>query len=316
MKISTLEPRFTRLKAQDGRAFRTMARAVQDYQRAHCRVYAEFGLDYLPVEAFKQVPVTTFEPAEAEAIFESSGTGRSAVSRHYVRHLQVYERSVCTNFAAVAGSGPFTILAHLPGYAVQSSSLVCMVRLLIERFGTAESAFILDDRAPLERAISGRAAPIVLFGAAFGLLDLVEQQTWRLPADSVVVETGGMKTYRQAITRGELHQRLAEGFGLPTSRIWSEYGMCELMSQAYAQGGGLYQCPPWMRVCVVDPQQPDRALPDGEPGALAIIDLANMYSVSWLLTEDLGVSRGQGFEVLGRLPASALRGCNFMIPSA
>ncbi|MDE2957730.1 MAG: hypothetical protein OXU68_12090 [Bacteroidota bacterium] len=314
MQITTLESRFTR--AEEGQSFLTMARAVQDYQRAHCRMYAAYGLDHLPVEAFKRVPVTTFDPAEAEAVFESSGTGQSAVSRHYVRCLQVYRRSVCTHFAAVAGPGPFTILAHLPGYAVQTSSLVCMVQLLMERFGTAESAFFLDDCLPLERAMAGSAAPIVLFGAAFGLLDLVDRQVWPLPADSLVIETGGMKTYRQAITRSELHQRLAEGFGLPTRRIWSEYGMCELMSQAYAKGGGVYQPPPWMRVSVVDSQQPDRVLPDGEPGALAVIDLANLYSVSWLLTEDLGVGHRHGFEVLGRLPASALRGCNFLIPSA
>lgn len=304
-----------RLNADDNPAFLDTANVVQTFQRANCGVYASYGLDYLPVAAFKHGPVTTFAPEDAEAIFESSRTGQLGASRHYVRHLHIYRRSVCTNFAATVGQGPYTMLAHLPGYAAQTSSLVCMVKLLMDRFGLPDSTLFLDDWSPLERAVTRQEAPLVLFGAAFGLLDLIEQHTWRLPAGSIVIETGGMKTFRQVITRDELHQRLADGFGIPMSCIWSEYGMCELMSQAYAKGGSVYHAPPWMRVQAVDPQRPERLLPDGEPGVLAIIDLANMYTVSWLLTEDMGVNRGSGFEVLGRLPASALRGCNFLIPS-
>lgn len=296
--------------------FDRLACRIRSYQRANGKVYARFGLDYLPVSAFKHAVVTTFAPARAEAVFESSRTGQSAVSRHYVHRLSVYRQSVCDNFAATVGQGPFTILAHLPGYAEKHSSLVCMVRMLMDRFGASDSTFFLDDWSLFERRLDRYEAPLILFGAAFGLLDLVDRTEWRLPAGSIVIETGGMKTHRQEVGRKALHARLAEGFGIDESMVWSEYGMCELMSQAYARGGAVYHTPPWMRVQVVDPQQPDRRLPDGEPGALAIIDLANMYTVSWLLTEDLGVGRGDGFEVLGRLPASALRGCNFLIPSA
>ena len=292
-----------------------MAQAAQSYQRTHCRVYGQYGLDYLPVEAFKHAPVTTFPPDQAEVVFESSRTGSTVASRHYVRYADVYQRSVCANFAATMGRGPYTILAHLPGYAAQTSSLVYMVQLLMDQFGASDSSFFLEDWSPLERAITHHAAPLVLIGAAFGLLDLVEQHKWHLPAGSIVIETGGMKTYRRSITRNQLHVQIAEGFGVAQANVWSEYGMCELMSQAYAKGGEIYDPPPWMRVRVVDPLRPERVLPEGESGALAIIDLANLYSVSWLLTEDMGVQRGAGFEVLGRLPTSALRGCNFLIPS-
>ena len=293
-----------------------MARAVQTYQRAHCLVYGRFGLDYLPVAAFKHAVVTTFPPEEAEQVFKSSQTSDSGPSCHYVRNLKVYEQSVCTNFARAVGTGPYTILAHLPGYAAKQSSLVTMVRMLMQRFGTPESAFFLDDRSVLEQSILHHQAPIVLFGAAFGLLQLVEQRKWTLPADTIVIETGGMKTHRQEITRERLHARLAAGFGLNQRNIWSEFGMCELLSQAYATGGPVYHTPPWMRVQVVDPEHPDRIQPDGTPGVLAIIDLANMHTVSWLLTEDVGVRRGKGFEVLGRMSASGLRGCNFLIEGA
>ena len=315
MLIEEFESDIFRLQAGDIPTFDSMARRVQSFQRANSQVYARFGLDYLPVSAFKHAAVTTFTPKMAEAVFQSSRTGQSAVSRHYVRRLSVYQRSVCDNFAATVGPGPYTILAHLPGYAVKHSSLVCMVRMLMDRFGASDSTFFLDDWSLFEQRLDRHEAPLILFGAAFGLLDLVDHTKWHLPAGSIVIETGGMKTHRQEVSRESLHARLAQGFGIDESLVWSEYGMCELMSQAYARGGSVYHSPPWMRVKVVDPQHPDRRLPDGEPGALAVIDLANMYSVSWLLTEDLGVGRGDGFEVLGRLPASALRGCNFLIPS-
>ncbi|HET6568560.1 MAG TPA: hypothetical protein VFG50_11400, partial [Rhodothermales bacterium] len=158
-------------------------------------------------------------------------------------------------------------------------------------------------------------APLLLFGAAFGLLDLAEKGPMVLPENSIVVETGGMKTHRREITRAELHRKLADGFGLPVSRIWSEYGMCELLSQCYARGGGTYLPPPWLRFRVVDPERPEREMPEGEPGMLQIFDMANLYSVSAIRTEDLAVRRGEGFEVLGRLSGADLRGCNFLLPS-
>ena len=190
-------------------------------------------------------------------------------------------------------------MAHLPHYAErgEQSSLLYMVDYLIRQYGDDHSGFFLDDRTVLERAVAyskSEATPLLLFGAAFGLLDLAEEATITLPTTARVIETGGMKTYRRAISRGELHRRLAEGFGVPEAHIWSEYGMCELMSQAYTRGGPIFFPPPWMRAWIVDPEHPDREMPEGQPGALALFDLANVYSVSAILTEDRAVRRGSG----------------------
>ncbi len=309
MTTADIEVRFTDLHSANGASFAAMERALEAYQRQHCPVYQRFGYKYLPVAAFKHAEVTTFPPAEAECVFKSSATGGGLRSRHFVRRMAVYEASVCTAFEAVFGEGPYKIWAHLPGYAPESS-LVCMMKILMRKYGTGESQFFLTKRLP---NIADTGTPLLLFGAAFGLLNLAETGPRQLPRDARIIETGGMKTHRRTITRDELHARLAAGFGIDEQRVWSEYGMCELMSQAYTQGGPVYRSPPWMRVRIVDPEAPNREMPDGKPGLLAITDLANLYTVSSILTEDLGVSRGQGFEVLGRFPGSAMRGCNFLL---
>lgn len=298
--------------------FEETAEAVLAFQRAHNPVYGRYGYRYLPVAAFKHGPVTTFPPEAAAHVFESSGTGRGVPSKHYVRSLALYERVVCAHFEAVFGPGPFTFVAHLPHYAArgETSSLLYMVELLVRRYGDPHSGFFLEDRARLTEAVdaSRRAGtPLLLFGAAFGLLDLVEAAPVGLPEGALVVETGGMKTYRREIGRAALHRRLAVGFGLAEERIWSEYGMCELMSQCYTRGGARFYPPPWMRFTILDPQDPTRPLPEGEAGALALLDLANLYTASALLTEDLAVARDGGFEVLGRLSQAELRGCNFLL---
>lgn len=330
MTIDDVARDFTSLPADRLGPFDEMAEAVYYYQLENNAVYSLFSqarpwsgwqnAPFIPVEAFKLAPVTAFPVNDAVRIFESSGTGHGQSSRHYIRDISVYERAVTAHFEHVFGPGPFTILAHLPGYARRGerSSLVYMMEVLIARYGSPASGFFLDDSTPLVRVASGEVgvdAPLLLFGAAFGLLDLVESDPVKLPENSIVVETGGMKTYRHEITRTELHRKLADGFALPVSSIWSEYGMCELLSQCYTRGGEVYFAPPWVRVRVVDPERPDRELPDGRPGALQIFDLANLYSVSAIQTEDLAVRRGDGFEVLGRLSGADLRGCNFLLPS-
>lgn len=316
MTIETVAEGFTGIAAED---FEVMARTVRTYQKTHNPVLTRYPAEhpYLPVAAFKHAALTCFPPEEAERVFVSSGTGSGLRSRHFVRSLALYERAVRVHFEAVFGPGPFTLVGHLPHYADsgQASSLVTMVDCLIRTFGDAHSGFFLDDVTVLDRAIAHSAAtdtPLLLFGAAFGLLTLLEKHPRRLPAGARIIETGGMKTHRQETTREDLHHRLAKGFGIAMAQVWSEYGMCELMSQAYAQGGPVYTPPPWMRVRVVDPAQPAYEMPEGEPGALAVFDLANCYSASAILTEDLAVRRGAGFEVWGRLPQSALRGCNFL----
>ena len=293
-----------------------MAQALQTYQKAHCQVYGRYRYEYLPIAAFKHAPITCFPPEDAECVFESSGTTNQHPSRHYVRYLDTYDRSIREHFLSVFGPGPFTFVVHLPGYA-SLSSLVYMARRLVEWFGDDSSGFFLQDRSFLERAIAKRknkSTPFILLGAAFGLLDLVESQSWHLPPGSRVIETGGMKTHRREITREALHQNLAQGFGIPRNQVLSEYGMCEMLTQAYSRGGHLYYPPPWMKVNIFDPENPLRRVPNGEVGVIGVVDLANVYSVSAIMTEDLGVARSGGFEVLGRLSNSELRGCNYLLP--
>ena len=268
-----------------------MARTVRRYQKAHNPVLARYPAEhpYLPVAAFKHAALTCFPPEEAERVFVSSGTGSGLRSRHFVRSLALYERAVRVHFEAVFGPGPFTLIGHLPHYADSgpASSLITMVDCLIRTFGDAHSDFFLDDVTVLDRAITHSAAtdtPLLLFGAAFGLLTLLEKHPWCLPVGARIIETGGMKTHRQETTRESLHHRLASGFGIATEQVWSEYGMCELMSQAYAQGGPVYMPPPWMRVRVVDPAQPEREMPEGEPGALAVFRRVRCVDVISCLT--------------------------------
>ncbi len=271
---------------------------------------------FLPVAAFKQVAVTAFPPEEAEKIFESSGTGSGLRSRHYVRDVSIYERALAANFARVFGTGPFLFALCLPGYAEQgaSSSLAYMADFLLRRFGAAGSGSILGAPERLGRLAEQSAKediPLLLFGAAFGLLDLAKTASFSLPSHAIVVETGGMKTRRREMSRAQLHGRLREGFGV--SSVCSEYGMCELLGSCYAPEGGVFYPPPWTRYWIVDPARPFEPLEEGREGALALLDLANLYSASALLTEDRAVRRGDGFEVLGRLAGAELRGCNFLL---
>lgn len=319
------------LEPGDEAAFNALAEQVYRYQRVRCEVYRRYckektfdgwrSVPYLPVQAFKHAPVTTFPPDDAERVFKSSGTGRSTPSTHYVRDLALYERSVTAHFESVFGAGPFTLVAHLPHYAERgaASSLVHMVRTLISRYGDAQSGFFLEDRTLLREAIlhsKREGTAFLLFGAAFGLLDLIEEEPISLPDGARVIETGGMKTYRRSMARDELHARLSGELDVPESAVWSEYGMCELMSQCYTRGDHVFRAPPWMRFRIVDPEQPMREVPAGKPGALCLFDLANVHTVSALYTQDRAVREGDGFSVLGRLSDAELRGCNFLVESS
>lgn len=349
MTIDDVAAHFTELPENRPRRFDEMAGAVFAYQLAHCAVYKRYCAlvadrqqrlvdvhptdagsvseapsifqqepPFLPVDAFKHVPVTSFPAEESQAVFESSGTGRSIPSKHYVHDLRIYERAVISNFRREFGEGPFLIIAYLPEYA-ERSSLVYMVRHLIQSHGEEGSGFFLDDTGILENAADRADAEglrLMVIGAAFGLIDLLDARKRKLPDDSLVIETGGMKTYTREITREVLHHRLADGFGVDRTQVISEYGMCELMSQCYTRGGEIFFPPAWMRFTVVDPFDTASELPEGAGGALAVIDLANMYSCSFLLTGDRAVKQGSGFKLLGRLSGAELRGCNFLLEDA
>ena len=318
--ISEIIEGFTRIGDDDQASFESAASLVEIHQRRHCPVYARYeGYRYLPVEAFKLAIVTSFPENRAERVFISSGTRKQQRSRHFIADMSIYQRSVLAGFdRAVAkrfgwGQGDVTILGHLPAYA-QESSLVAMVTILINQRGNHRSRLFLEDTSALESATRKPAkGPVLLFGAAFGLLDLLECRAWRLPAGSVVIETGGMKTHRREIEREELHQRLADGFGVPLGHVISEYGMCELMSQCYTDENRIFRTPPWMQHVILDPSNPIAMCPEGQEGVLGFMDLANVHSVSAILTEDRAVSIAGGFKVLGRLAATELRGCNFLL---
>ncbi len=324
--------RLEALESEDEETFDQLALSAFRYQVSHGEVYAGYvsalgrpepttwtEIPPLPVGAFKLgTPVTTFPLEAAEVVFESSGTGQGPVARHAVRDLHLYHALSARHFARVFGQGPITLVAHLPGYGEKAdrSSLVSMVSHLIRAFGDAASGFFLDEIDVLHSACEHahrHGRPLLLFGAAFGLLDLIERGPVPLPPDSRVIETGGMKTRRREIDRETLHATLAKGFGITETGVRSEYGMCELMSQAYTRRGGVFLPPPWMRFAIVDPENAFRALVAGRPGALLLCDLANVHTVSCVLTEDLAVATEDGFEVLGRLPGTALRGCNALL---
>lgn len=328
MTIDQVAQGFTDLRDDRPERFDEMATAVLAYQQTSNSVYARYCKaigarsgplpTFLPVEAFKQAAVATFPPKEAEHIFESSRTGRGVPSRHYVRNLAIYNASATGHFRRVFGEGPFLFASYLPGYSVQggTSSLLYMVEHLIDVYGAEGSGAILYEPTRLHglAALSRETGTVlIVFGAAFGLLELVESETFSLPDDAVVIETGGMKTHRRTVERRELHGRLAHGFGVPASAVRSEYGMCELLSQCYTRGEGIFFPPPWMRAWVVDPANPFEEVDQGTAGALAVLDLANLYSAAAVLTQDRAVWRGRGFEVLGRLSGAELRGCNFLL---
>ena len=257
------------------------------------------------------------EGKEAEAVFESSGTTGKTPSRHHVANIQLYRENFLRNFNAFYGSPEeLCILALLPSYLErESSSLVYMMNQLIQWSKHADSGFYLDQLGELSAILGKRnndRHPTLLLGVSFALLDLAEQNPISLWNNISVMETGGMKGRRKDLVRSELHRVLKEAFGV--GNIHSEYGMTELLSQAYSDGDGLFRPPPWMNVLVRDPNDPLSLLPPGQSGGINIIDLANIYSCSFIATGDLGKVHEDGsFEVLGRYDHSDIRGCNLLI---
>ncbi len=300
------------------------------YQARHCAVYAEYlallGIDpgrigrtedipFLPIEFFKHHRVSTV-PEDAQVVFSSSGTTGTVQSHHHVADVAVYERSFRTAFERVYGKPEdLAILALLPAYAERTgSSLIYMVDDLIRQSGHPLSGYFLHNHRELHSVLSqlkesGTGA--MLIGVTFALLDFVEHHRLAFP-DLIVLETGGMKGRRREMIREEVHGLLRAGFGV--AAIHSEYGMTELLSQAYATGDGLFRCPPWMKVAIRDTEDPFSTLPVGRTGAINVTDLANVHSCSFIATQDLGrVHADGGFEVLGRFDQSDIRGCNLLV---
>jgi hypothetical protein len=332
-----LTERIFSLTGQDGPAeFESLALEVFRFQYERNRVYREFcdalgrppaktgclgDIPFLPVEVFKTRRVAAF-PGEARAVFASSGTtaGRGAAagsrSRHYVFDPDLYEQSYSGGFRLFYGEpSRYCILALLPSYLErEGSSLVAMAGGLIRQSGHPDSGFYLDDLDRLDatlRRLEETGQRSLLLGVSFALLDLAAAHPRKM-THSIVMETGGMKGRRREMVREELHGLLKEAFGLDA--VHSEYGMTELLSQAWSAGEGRFYCPPWMRVLIRDSNDPLLLTDGSQTGGINVIDLANLYSCSFLATQDLGrlLPHG-GFEVLGRFDHSDVRGCNLMV---
>jgi phenylacetate-coenzyme A ligase PaaK-like adenylate-forming protein len=272
-------------------------------------------IPFLPVEFFKKHRVVT-GPQEHKVIFESSGTTGENTSKHYVCDLELYRQSFTTTFKYFYGDpSEYCILALLPSYLErQNSSLVYMTNELINQSDHPGSGFYLDDLEGLIRqleTLENEHQLTLLLGVSFALLDLADSLPLNLNR-TIVMETGGMKGRREEMTRKELHERLR--LGLKLGSIHSEYGMTELLSQAYAKNEGIFHTPPWMRVLIRDPYDPFSPMSRNSSGGINIIDLANLYSCSFIATQDIGkLNPEEGFEVMGRFDNSDIRGCNLML---
>lgn len=318
----------------DALSFSERAMEVFKYQYEHNEGYRRFcdalnhtpesveNLDQIPlypVQGFKETKVDTDYETEPELRFRSSGTRGMQRSVHYVKDASLYRTSILEGINTFYELDDMVVWAYTPGYNENpDSSLIWMLKILIEQDESGLSRFLpvgepIDVSAVKEVQKEGKK--ILLFGAAFGLMDYIENHDpLRLPRGSIVMETGGMKTHKREISRQHMHKKLANGFGIDRLQVHSEYGMTEMLSQAYAQGGAWFTPVPWMQVKAKNPDNPRQTLKHYEEGRLGIIDLANVHSCSFLLTGDKGHTRKDGkFQVLGRWNPDNLRGCNFLV---
>jgi len=277
------------------------------------RIRTTTNIPFLPVEVFKEKVVKTSK--ETEIIFTSSGTTGFQTSRHYVHDLNLYEQSFMKSFELFYGPvSNYCVLALLPGYLErQGSSLIYMADYFIKQSKYKQSGFYLYEHDDLEKVLKHNEQqniPTLLLGVTFALLDFAETHQLNLK-NTIVMETGGMKGRQKEMIREEVHEILKSGFGV--QKIHSEYGMTELLSQAYSHGEGLYSTPPWMKVFVYDFYNPLNTETVGK-GGINIIDLANAHSCPFIQTRDIGELFPDGtFQVLGRFDQSDIRGCNLMV---
>ena len=309
--------------------FDSLALDVFKFQFEHNKVYRSFcdllykhpsdvkytsDIPFLPIQFFKSHDVlSTVQPIEKT--FSSSGTTGSITSKHLVTDVKLYEDSYIKAFKHFYGAiEDYVVLALLPSYLErEGSSLIYMVNDLIDKSKQTESGFYLNNIEELAhtlKALETKKQKTLLIGVSFALLDLVEQFQLNLN-HTTIMETGGMKGRRKEIIRQELHQILQTGFGV--KQIHSEYGMTELLSQAYSKGNGIFECPPWMKILTRDTEDALTIQRPNKTGGINVIDLANINSCSFIATQDLGKVYDNGhFEIIGRFDNSDIRGCNLM----
>lgn len=272
-------------------------------------------IPFLPIQFFKSHNVIASTDL-IQQTFTSSGTTGMITSRHLITDISLYEESYRNAFSEFYGNiEDYTVLALLPSYLErEGSSLIYMVNDLIESSNNSDSGFYLHNYEELivkltELDASGQN--VLLIGVTYALLDLIEKQKFELK-NTIIMETGGMKGHRKEMIREELHQILCNGFGVKS--IHSEYGMTELLSQAYSLGNGIFECPNWMSVLIRDTEDALTYVDHGKTGGINVIDLANINSCSFIATQDLGKKYlNNSFEVLGRFDHSDIRGCNLMV---
>lgn len=310
--------------------FEKITMKVFRYQYENNLVYQEFctflkrnpsnvksviDIPFLPIQFFKSREVLSSKES-IQQTFTSSGTTGIQTSKHHVTDISLYEISYRKGFSEFYGNiENYCVLALLPSYLErEGSSLIYMVEDLIESSNHPDSGFYLhnyDELIQKLEELDNSGQNVILIGVTYALLDLVEQHQFNLK-NTIVMETGGMKGKRKEMIREELHKILCNGFCVPT--IHSEYGMTELLSQAYSLGNGIFECPPWMQILIRDPEDALTILPENKNGGINVIDLANINSCSFIATQDLGKKYpNHSFEVLGRFDNSDIRGCNLMV---
>ncbi|WP_299676485.1 acyl transferase [uncultured Dokdonia sp.] len=315
---------------QTPQEFEQKALEVFQYQFEHNTIYRSFcdllykhpsdikqieDIPFLPISFFKSHEVVSSQKT-TEATFTSSGTTGSTTSKHYVKDLAIYETSFLKGFTQFYGNiEDYVVLALLPSYLERTgSSLVYMVDHLMKASKHEDSGFYLNNYFALSeklKSLDSSGQKVLLIGVSFALLDLIETYTFSLQ-NTIIMETGGMKGKRKEMIREELHEVLSKGFGV--SEIHSEYGMTELLSQAYSKGKGLFTTPPWMKIIARDPEDPFTIFSNSRTGGLNIIDLANIHSCAFIATQDLGTTYQDGtFSIVGRFDNSDIRGCNLMV---
>ncbi len=310
--------------------FDKMALKVFRFQYENNLVYREFcdflktevqkvktiqQIPFLPIQFFKSHSVVS-NTNPIQTIFTSSGTTGMVTSKHLVTNVSIYKESYRKGFSQFYGNiEDYVVLALLPSYLErEGSSLIHMVDDLIQLSNHPESGFYLHNYDELIEKIiqldqSGQN--VILIGVTYALLDVIEKHSFQLE-NTIIMETGGMKGKRKEMIREELHQQLCNGFGVES--IHSEYGMTELLSQAYSLGEGIFECPSWMQISIRDTEDALSYVREGKTGGINVIDLANINSCSFIATQDLGKKYSNGsFEVLGRFDHSDIRGCNLMV---
>lgn len=310
--------------------FEKMALKVFRFQYENNLVYKEFcdfmntdiqkvksiqQIPFLPIQFFKSHDIVSTTDAIHET-FTSSGTTGMITSKHLVTDISVYEQSYRNAFSEFYGNiEDYVVLALLPSYLERSgSSLIYMVKDLIGLSNNEHSGFYLNNYDELIAKLielDNAGQNVILIGVTYALLDLVEQQKFQLK-NTIILETGGMKGKRKEMIREELHELLCDGFGVQS--IHSEYGMTELLSQAYSLGNGVFECPAWMHILIRDTEDALTYVEYGKTGGVNVIDLANLNSCSFIATQDLGKKYpNNSFEILGRFDNSDIRGCNLMV---